>query len=405
MLKVKTPDEVIKIIDENFKAIGKVEELDLLCALGRVLAEDIKADEFIPNFTRSTVDGFAVISKDTFGCSESIPAVLPVAEEIEMGSMPTKALKHDTCVKVPTGGAIPENADAVVMLEYTESYGDGSIGIFKSAAPGSNIIYKGDDAKPGDILLKAGYKITAQDVGSLAAMGIRKVKVAAKPTVGIISTGNELVPSDAVPKDGQIRNVNSDLLAAIVLESGSNFIDYGILKDEESLLSNTLDKALEECDMVLISGGSSAGEKDKTADVIASKGELLFHGIAMKPGKPTILGSANGKAIFGLPGHPVASYFVAKLFVNHAIARITGKEQSEFHVKAILSESLASNHGRAQYGGVKLTRENDKLIANPIHSKSGLITTLAQSDGFYEIDSECEGIKSGDEIEVYVYGI
>lgn len=405
MLKVKTPDEVIKIINDNFKANNKVEELDLLSALGRTLAEDIKANEFIPNFTRSTVDGFAVISKDTFGCSESIPAVLPVAEEIEMGTMPTKALAHDTCAKVSTGGAIPDNADAVVMLEYTEDYTDGTIGVFKSVAPGSNIIYKGDDAKPGDVLFRKGFKITAQDIGSLAAMGIRRVKVASKPIIGIISTGNELVPSDVEPRNGQIRNVNSDLLAAIVLEAGASYIDYGILKDEESLLSNTLDKALKECDMVLISGGSSAGEKDKTADVIASKGELLFHGIAMKPGKPTILGNAKGKAIFGLPGHPVASYFVAKLFVNHAIARITGKEQSAFHVKAVLSESLASNHGRAQYGGVKLVRENENLIANPIHSKSGLITTLAQSDGFYEIDSECEGIKSGDEIEVYVYGI
>ncbi len=405
MLKVKTPDEVIKIINDNFKANNKVEELDLLSALGRTLAEDIKANEFIPNFTRSTVDGFAVISKDTFGCSESIPAVLPVAEEIEMGAMPTKALAHDTCAKVSTGGAIPDNADAVVMLEYTEDYTDGTIGVFKSVAPGSNIIYKGDDAKPGDVLFRKGFKITAQDIGSLAAMGIRRVKVASKPIIGIISTGNELVPSDVEPRNGQIRNVNSDLLAAIVLEAGASYIDYGILKDEESLLSNTLDKALKECDMVLISGGSSAGEKDKTADVIASKGELLFHGIAMKPGKPTILGNAKGKAIFGLPGHPVASYFVAKLFVNHAIARITGKEQSAFHVKAVLSESLASNHGRAQYGGVKLVRENENLIANPIHSKSGLITTLAQSDGFYEIDSECEGIKSGDEIEVYVYGI
>lgn len=403
MLKVKTPEEVFEIIDQNFKAAGKSTEVELMNSLGKILAEDIICQEFIPGFTRSTVDGYAVISEDCFGCSESIPAILPVTEEIEMGKMPKKALEKNCCAEIPTGGALPENADSVVMLEYTENYGDGSVGIMKAPAPGSNVIFKGDDKKPGDILLAKGSKIGSKEIGSLAAMGIRKVNVAAPLIIGIISTGNELISSSEVPKDGQIRNVNSDLLSAVALECGCTYIDYGIIKDEAKLLSQTIDKALKECDVILLSGGSSAGEKDYAVKVISEKGNLLFHGIAMKPGKPTILGIANGKPIFGLPGHPVASYFVSKLFVSYAIKTLLRENKKIIRAKAILTESIESNHGRAQYGGVFLENKNGKLFATPVHSKSGLITTLAMTDGYYQIESECEGIAKGSEIEVFIY--
>lgn len=403
MLTVKTPEEVFEIIDNNFSAKVDTEEISIADSLGRIVAEDIICQEFIPNFTRSTVDGYAVISKDCFGCSESIPAILPITEEIEMGKMPKESLSKDTCMKIPTGGALPENADSVVMLEYTEDYGDGSVGIMKAPAPGANVIFKGDDKKPGDILLSKGCKIGSKEIGSLAAMGIRKIKVAKPLTIGVISTGNELIPSSETPQNGQIRNVNSDLLSAIALESGCSYIDYGIIRDEEDLLLTTVSKALDECNMVLLSGGSSAGEKDYAARVISEKGEILLHGIAMKPGKPTILGKALGKPIFGLPGHPVASYFVSKLFVCYAIKVLRGETKKMIHAKAILTESIESNHGRAQYGGVFLENKNGKLFAHPVHSKSGLITTLAMTDGYYQIDNECEGIAKGDEIEVFIY--
>ena len=403
MLKVKTPEEVFEIIDKNFSAKVNTEEISITDSLGRIVAEDIICQEYIPNFTRSTVDGYAVISKDCFGCSESIPAILPIAEEIEMGAMPKKALAKDTCMKIPTGGALPENADSVVMLEYTEDYGDGSIGIMKPVAPAENVIFKGDDKNPGDTLLAKGCKISSKEIGSLAAMGIRTIKVAKPLTIGIISTGNELIPSDETPKNGQIRNVNSDLLAAIALENGCKYIDYGIIKDEEKPLLKTVDKALNECDMILLSGGSSAGEKDYAVRVISEKGEVLFHGIAIKPGKPTILGKASGKPIFGLPGHPVASYFVSKLFVCYVIKTLLGENKKTIRAKAVLTESIESNHGRAQYGGVFLENKNGKLFASPVHSKSGLITTLAMTDGYYLIDSECEGIAKGNEIEVLIY--
>lgn len=405
MLSVKTPEEVIEIINKNFSASQDTQDVSLLDALGRTLAEDIISDSFIPDFTRSTVDGFAVISNDTFGCSESIPAILSITETIEMGAMPKTHLQKACCAKIPTGGALPENADAVVMLEYTEDYKDGTVGILKSAAPGSNVIYRGDDVKPNEILLRKGHIISVHDIGSLAALGIRTVKVVSKLTIGIISTGNELIPPSKKPKDGQIRNVNSDVLAAFALENGCEFIDFGIIKDESNLLSKAIDEALNKCNIVLVSGGSSAGEKDYTASIIQSKGELLLHGIAIKPGKPTILGKANGKAIFGLPGHPLASFFVAKIFVQALINKMLGLEKNIYPIKAILTENIASNHGRAQYGGVKLSKVEGSIYATPIHSKSGLITTIAQSDGYYVIDCECEGIKAGSEIEVFTYGI
>lgn len=405
MLSVKTPAEVIEIINKNFDAWQDSEDVSLLAALGRTLAEDIISDSFIPDFTRSTVDGFAVISNDTFGCSESIPSILSITETIKMGSMPQKTLQKACCAKIPTGGALPQNADAVVMLEYTEDYKDGSVGILKSVAPGSNVIYRGDDVKPGEVLLKKGHIISVHDIGSLAALGIRTVKVADKLKIGIISTGNELIPSNEKPKDGQIRNVNSDVLAAFALENNCKFIDFGIIKDEATLLSNVIDKALKECSIVLVSGGSSAGEKDYTANIIKSKGELLLHGIAIKPGKPTILGKVDNKAIFGLPGHPLASFFVAKIFVQALINKMLGLEKNIYSIKAILTENIASNHGRAQYGGVKLFKVDGTLYATPVHSKSGLITTIAQTEGYYVIDCECEGIKAGSEIEVFTYGI
>ena len=178
-----------------------------------------------------------------------------------------------------------------------------------------------------------------------------------------------------------------------------------IIKDETTLLSNVIDKALKECSIVLVSGGSSAGEKDYTANIIKSKGELLLHGIAIKPGKPTILGKVDNKAIFGLPGHPLASFFVAKIFVQALINKMLGLEKNIYSIKAILTENIASNHGRAQYGGVKLFKVDGTLYATPVHSKSGLITTIAQTEGYYVIDCECEGIKAGSEIEVFTYGI
>ena len=406
MLTVKTPEETAALIQNAFPSgISGKEEIPIDLALGRVLAAPVIAEEFVPGFDRSTVDGYAVRSADTFGCSDSMPALLNLQGEVLMGESAAMVLRPGECVAVPTGGAIPEGADAAVMIEYTEDYGDGTVGILKSAAPGENMIFRGDDMRPGDAVLSRGRKLTAADIGSLAAMGVCRISAARKPVVGIISTGDELVPVSAIPAEGQIRDVNSALLAALVIDAGAEPVSFGILKDDEALLGRTLDEALERCDMVLISGGSSVGMKDATCRVLEGRGEVLLHGIAMKPGKPTILGKVGGKPVFGLPGHPVAAFFVSELFVRPLIARLIGREVHLRTVTARLAEAVSANHGRAQYMGVFLSDENGEFTARPIHSKSGLITSLAGSDGFFCISRDCEGLPAGVAVEVRLYTI
>ena len=406
MLTVKTPEETAALIRSSFPSgITGTEEVPLDRALGRVLAADVTAEEYVPGFDRSTVDGYAVRSADTFGCSDAMPALLKLQGEVLMGEGAAMVLRPGECVAVPTGGAIPEGADTAVMIEYTEDYGDGTVGILKSAAPGENMIFRGDDMRPGDTVLSRGRKLTPSDIGSLAAMGVVSVSAARKPVVGIVSTGDELVPITQTPAEGQIRDVNSALLAALVIDAGAEPLSFGILKDDEALLGRTLDEALERCDMVLISGGSSVGMKDATCRVMEDRGEVLLHGIAMKPGKPTILGKVGGKPVFGLPGHPVAAFFVSELFVRPLIARLMGREVHLRTVTARLAEAVSANHGRAQYMGVFLSDENGEFTARPIHSKSGLITSLAGSDGFFCISRDCEGLPAGVAVEVRLYTI
>ena len=404
MLTVKTPEEALALLETAFPPRPEREEVPLGEARGRVLFGDVRAAEFVPGFDRSTVDGYAVRAADTFGCSEAIPAILTVQGEIAMGQGAGRALRPGCCAAVPTGGAIPEGADAAVMVEYTEDYGDGTVGICKSAAPGSNLIFKGDDVRPGQVVLRAGRRLGAQDIGALAAMGVGTVGVCRRPAVGILSTGDELVPVEEVPGPGQVWDVNAAMLAALVEEAGAVSVPLGILKDDEELLGRALDTALERCDVVLISGGSSVGMKDATCRVLESRGTVLLHGLAMKPGKPTILGRVKGKPVFGLPGHPAAAFFVARLLVRPLLLRLVGQAVRGYTVGAVLTEAVSANHGRAQYMGVFLAEEDGVWYAKPIRGKSGLITALAGSDGYFCIPRDCEGLPAGAVVQVWPYG-
>ena len=400
MLSVKSPEEALEIIEKEFKALDNRESIALSAACGRVLAEDIRAEEYVPDFDRSTVDGYAIKAKDSFGCSEAIPAMLFKSGRVLMGKAPKGELKDQCCFEIPTGGALPQGADSVQMVEYTEDYGDGSIGIFKSTAPGQNVIFKGDDVYPGKMLLKAGRVLEPKDIGALAAAGITELQVARRLKVGIISTGDELVEPDVKPGPGQMRDVNGPMLEAMMDSFGAEARFYGIIKDNEQELFKAMRLASEQCDAVIISGGSSVGQKDASSRVISQIGELLFHGIAIKPGKPTILGKTGNKPLIGLPGHPVAAYFITRLFVYPLLGKLMGRNQESFYVKARLSENVSANHGRAQCMGVRLIKEGKELKAVPIRSKSGLITSLAGSDGFFCIDRDCEGLPEGAEIKV-----
>ena len=402
MLHVKTPEEVLALIETEFAPVAGMELVSLSAAVGRVLAEDIAATEYVPDFNRSTVDGYAVRARDTFGCTDAIPAILPVQGEIFMGEGADFTLNPEECAAVPTGGAVPDGADSVVMVEYTEDYGDGTVGISKAAAPGQNMIFRGDDVYPGKVILKKGRVLSSQDIGALAAIGRVQVPVVKKLTVGILSTGDELVPPEVVPGPGQVRDVNGPLLEAMLTAFGVNVIHYGIVIDDEAKLTAVVTKAAAECDAVLMSGGSSVGVKDAACRIISSMGTLLLHGIAIKPGKPTIIGKAGVKPLVGLPGHPVAAYFVTKLFILPLLARLMDKTMTNYTVTARVTESISANHGRAQYHCCRLEYRDGDLYAYPIRGKSGLITTLAGADGYFCISRDCEGLPQGAEIQVTV---
>lgn len=402
MLQVVSPQEASKIMKEKFCSIkiGK-ETVSLSESLGRILGEDILSKENVPNFKRSTVDGFAVKSRDTFGSSESMPAQLQFVGEISMGEETNLALEDGTCAKVSTGGMLPEGADAVVMVEYTDlSFSDFCL-IFKAVSPFENVTKIGDDVKENTLVLKKGTYITPLEIGTLAAMGITKVVVSKKPKVGILSTGDELVEIEKTPSIGKVRDINSHMLSAFVESLGCESQCYGIIEDDFSKLFATVQKAAQENDVLLLSGGSSAGEKDVTVDIIRHLGEVYLHGIAMKPGKPTIIGKIGNTPVFGLPGHPMACYFVSLLFVRPLIDQMTGRIRKERYLEGTLQSNISSNHGRAELIPVQVTEQQEVI---PVFSKSGIISVLSKCDGYICIERNCEGLKAGETVKVYLLG-
>lgn len=397
MLQVKTPAEALRIIKESFQgSISSAEILPLPASLGRILAENISASEFVPGFDRSSVDGYAVRAADTHGS----PASVKLRGVVELGKAAELELSPGECAYVPTGGAVPDGADAIVRLEHTESYGGGEIGIMKSAIPGSNMIFRGEDVFPGKIVLRKGRRIRSEDIGALAAMGICNVRVSKKPVVGILSTGDELVAISEEPAVGQVRDVNSAMLAAAVTELGAEAKCYGIVRDGYVRLRSALSTALSECDIVLICGGSSVGQMDSTCAVLDERGTLLVRGIAIKPGKPTIIADIGGKPVFGLPGQPLAAHFVTEIFVKPLIEQFLGCRSLPRTVKARLTEAVPVSPGRVQYCGVILSEKDDFLRAKPLSGRSGLISSLADCDGYFAVAPDHAAYAEGEEIDV-----
>ncbi len=401
MLNVLTMEEALRLVKESFSPLSAAEEVPLSEALDRIVAADVEATEYVPDFDRSTVDGYALRARDTFGCSDAIPALLTQQAQVLMGQGADFVLKEGCCAAVPTGGAVPAGADGVCMLEYAEDYGDGTVGVGRPVAPGENMIFRGDDVLPGKLVLKAGHILRPQDIGALAAMGAVRVPVKKPVRAAILSTGDELIPPDQKPGPGQIRDVNGPLVAAQLTAMGVEPVSFGIVPDEEETLREAVGRALESCDAVILSGGSSVGVKDAAARVISSFGPVLFHGLAIKPGKPTILGQCGNKPLVGLPGHPVAAFFVTELLVRPLMGRLMGRELSRKPVAARLTENVSANHGRALYCACRLKRENGALWAEPVRTKSGLITALTAADGYFSVERDREGLMAGSEIQVY----
>ena len=403
LFNVVSVKEAKEIIDRSFSYELGYEKVNILQSANRICFQDIKAECNIPEFKRSTVDGFAVSSRDVFGASEGMPSILELKGEVLMGAVPPCDIALGECIYVPTGGMLPEGADSVVMVEYSDKLDENTIFIYSPVAKGDNVIQVGEDINTEDIVIKKGDKLRPYEIGVLASLGISEVKVYRRPRVAIISTGDEVVPCEDKPALGEVRDINTYLLASLLLEDGIEAISYGIIKDDYELLKCTVDKAFEECDLVLISGGSSVGKKDQTLKVIASyaDGEVLVHGIAVKPGKPTIIGKHKEKIIFGLPGHPLACSIIYKILVKKYIHNLMFHDEKVYGTSAIMSINYHKAKGREEYLPVSLEEIGNKFIAKPVFGKSGLITVFSKAWGYIKIEKNVEGLKEGQLVEVY----
>ncbi len=325
-----------------------------------------------------------------------MPAELTVAGDVRMGEAPAFRLQSGQCARIATGGMLPSGADAAVMVEHCEEDA-GVCLVFQGVAPGENITRRGDDVKAGSSVLQKGTTLSAARIGVLASLGIQSVPVFQKPRIAVLSTGDELAKGDAKP--GQVQDINSFLLSAAAEACGCTAVPLGAVPDDRDAICRALERGLENADMVLISGGSSAGTRDMTVDILRQYGDVLFHGVAMKPGKPTIFGMAAGKPVFGLPGHPLAAYFVFRLLVREAIGELLSLPPDKPFAVRPLAVNVPSNHGREEFLCVK-TDENGRLV--PLHTKSGIISVLAGADGFIRIPRDTEGLQKGEETELYL---
>jgi molybdopterin molybdotransferase len=382
---------------------------DIEKSFGRVLAEDLCSPEDLPAFSRSTVDGFAVNASDTFGASETLPSYLKVLHEVVMGKEPLFGLTGGVGAKIPTGGMLPQGADAVVMLEHVQSVDESLVEILKPVAPGENVIFAGEDMRKGEIVLKKGSLLRPQDIAAVAGLGIKELAIYEKPKVAIISTGDEIVPADEPLGPGQVRDINSYNLEGLILENGGEPVRKGIFRDVCEDIKKVVEDSLRESAMVLISGGSSVGVMDFTSRIIDDLGEpgVIFHGVALKPGKPTIGGVVNGIPIFGLPGHPAAVTICFDVFIKYVLRMLTGICAKEFLEKRKLTARLARNvssaHGREEHVRVSIEERDGQLVAVPVLGKSGLIRTLVLADGTVTVPEQVRGIQEGEAVEVTLF--
>ncbi len=400
-----------KDFDSKRNMLENEELVELIDADNRVLARAIRAKEDLPLSNRSAMDGYAVHAKDTFGASESNPMFLKNVMNFNIDDIPEGFLNEGECAGVVTGGIPPQNADAIVMVEYTEELGNNMIEIRKSVAPYSYMMLQGEDVKANAIALEKGTFLKAQEIGMLAAMGVTHVPVVPKMEVAIISTGDEVQPIETNIRKGQVRDVNSYTLAALVKKVHAKPIFYGIVNDKIEELQEKLKKALEaKHDIVLLSGGSSVGMRDFTVEVLKSLPhcEILCHGIAMSPGKPVIFAKYKDILICGLPGQVTSAQVVMKRLILPYIEFCANNQhafelESWHSCKAILDRNIASKHGREDYIRVAIYKENNTLYAKPILGHSGLLKTLLASDGLVQIDAKSEGLENGLEVDVLLF--
>ena len=390
-------DEAVAIVLERAKPMRRKEIIPLLKAMGRVSAENVSSKASVPPFARAAMDGYAVRARDTFGASRMKPVVLRKVDTIYAGGAPRKPITNGTCAEIATGAMLPKGADSVVMVEDTESDGT-HVSISESVHPGKNVSKKGEDISPGTRLISEGDILNPSKIGSLAAIGVKTARVYRKPVIGIIPTGNEIAELGAQLKPGQVYNINSYTLASVVQASGAEArvlpVVNDTLKDIQRIVRNNSD-----CDMLVFSGGSSVGERDIMLDVLERSGDVLFHGIAVKPGKPTLFGTIAGQLVFGMPGYPTSCLSNAYILLAPALRRMSRLPETEPScVRARMSKRVVSATGRTQFLTVKL----DRGMAHPVFKESGAITSMAFADGYVIVPSDVDLVEKGEEVKVYL---
>ncbi|MDZ7671865.1 MAG: gephyrin-like molybdotransferase Glp [Halanaerobiales bacterium] len=414
-LDLKNTSEFWAEVKENINIKKqKLEKINYENSVNRILAENLVSNENLPAFNRSTVDGYAVCASDLKGISESLPAYLDVIGSIEMGKKTDLKIKEGQAAYIPTGAMLPEGADGVIMVEYTEKISDKMIECSRSVGVGENIIKKGEEVKKDELILKKGHKIKPRDMGVLAGLGFNELEVYEKPEVVIISTGDELIPPDKEIKFGQIRDINTYTIGALLKEAGASVNKVGIIEDTYQSLKESVKNHLTS-DLILVSGGSSAGIKDMTVDVINELGKpgVLIHGLKVKPGKPTILGQINETPVMGLPGHPGSAWIISNLFVKPLVKLLSGEyniENIESNIskdsikrKAILDRNISSDKGRKEIIPVKEVYRKENIYAKPLLGKSSFMKVFIDSDGYIVIESGLEGLNKGDQVDIIYF--
>jgi molybdopterin molybdotransferase len=407
MFKVLPPAEALEVMLEHLPSVVGEETVATADALDRVLTGRLTAQSPLPSFVRSTMDGYALRSADTYGATEGLPAYLAVVGEVPMARESGLEIGPGQTAVIYTGGMVPPGADSVVMVEQTQNLDASSIEVLRAVAPGENVIGIGEDVKEGEPLFEAGHVLRPQDLGGLMALGITSVNVAAKPRVAIVSTGDEVIPPHMAPAPGQIRDINTYTIAGLVTRAGGIPLPHGIVSDEYESLFSAARAALESSDILVISAGSSVSTRDLTADVVNNLGKpgVVVHGVALKPGKPTILGVCNGKPVLGLPGNPVSAMVVAGLFLIPLLSRMQGDLAPPVPrcVNARLTRNVPSAPGREDYIPVRLVERDDEIWAEPVFGKSNLIYTLVKADGKIRVPLDSNGLHQGKPVSVELF--
>jgi molybdopterin molybdotransferase len=406
-LTLLPPAEALKRFIEKIAPLADLEMMPTAESLGRVVWEKYTAPHDLPAFARTTVDGYAVCARDTHGASESLPAYLKLIGEVPMGAASANlSLSQGECALIHTGGMLPPGADCAVMLEHTQQTSAGEIEVFRSLATGENTIKIGEAVRAGTELFSPGKRLRASELGGLMALGITELQVYRKPQVAILSSGDEVIPPDWPLAPGKVRDVNAYTLSALVESAGGDAKLFGISRDDEDDLYQKARAGLDNCDMLVITAGSSASTRDLTATVINRLGSpgVIVHGVNVRPGKPTILGMCDSRPVVGLPGNPVSALVIARLFVAPVVERLGGANEPALHptISARLMVNLSSQAGREDWVPVRLVETPEGYRAEPIFGKSNLIFTLIHANGLIRIDEDANGLAAGTMVQVHL---